>query len=739
MTSRIAAPRPPGIARARKASTLVTALVLAGLLFPAGAGAHAAFLSAQPGPGTRLQAGPSEISLTFTEPLSGDLTDGSLRNASTGERVPAAALVREQKLILRPQARLRKAPYEVDWHTVSTLDGHALEGSFSFGVRTAATGGDHTIVQSPLARGGWLRIAVRALFYVALLYFAGGLFAAALISRRDGPSAWLVPGVVGSEVGDRQSLAEGAWIRTLEAGWYAAAGAAAVALVEASDAAGGLALGGVSDYLLSSSAGLARAWTVPLLAIAALLARRMPTLAAPWLALAFLSISFSGHANSAELSGPAIVNDWLHLLAGGIWLGGIAQIALTWLPRLRGADPSLRRAVMRSVLPRFGEIAVPAFLLVAFTGVTGAVFQLGYLDALWSTAYGRVLMVKIALVGLIALASYTHAFRLRPRLLAANPHPPARAERRHWRLLSAEPVLGLAVLAAAAALVAFPLPPQQLGEADEAEAEAPCDPCPLPAARPGELAVAEQAGPAVAAFWLRREGGRLSGKLRVLDDGAKPPRVELESGELQDCGPRCWRLSAPGGLRRLTAIVTASGKSYRATVPARWSERRNAAARRLVGRTRRRMRALRSLRLDEAITSGPGSFVRVRYRFRAPDRMAYRTDSGARAIAIGPTRYSAVADSPWTKGRFGADGFRLVSFFRWGAYAQSVRWLGRTRVGGRRAVEVALYDRATPLWYRLAIEQRSGRVLRERLIAESHFMQRRFFAFNAPVRIEAPR
>src|SRR5438876_1023683 len=83
-------------------------------------------------------------------------------------------------------------------------------------------------------------------------------------------------------------------------------------------------------------------------------------------------------------------------------------------------------------------------------------------DAAWQDAYGRVLLVKMSLVGLIALASYAHVWRLRPRLVATNPHPAATLERRHWRLLRSEPLIGLGVLAAAGVLVAFPLPPRQL-------------------------------------------------------------------------------------------------------------------------------------------------------------------------------------------------------------------------------------------------------------------------------------
>jgi putative copper export protein len=66
-----------------------------------------------------------------------------------------------------------------------------------------------------------------------------------------------------------------------------------------------------------------------------------------------------------------------------------------------------------------------------------------------TTDYGRVLLVKIGLVGLVALASAGHAWRLRPQLLRER-EPGAAVERRHWRLVRSEPVLGLGVVAAVA-------------------------------------------------------------------------------------------------------------------------------------------------------------------------------------------------------------------------------------------------------------------------------------------------
>jgi copper transport protein len=728
----------------RLLAVIVAATVVLALTAPAAWG-HAAFLESQPEAGTRVEAGPSQITLGFTEPLNEGLSEATLVNVKTGETVPSSLVEGDDReLILQPQARLERAPYRVDWHTVSTVDGHALEGSFGFGVQTAAAEAEHELEQSPLARDGWLRIAARAAFYAALIFFAGGVFAGALLSRRR-PTEWILPRGLRSRLErrgeDGDALAERAARRTIDAGWLAASGAATVAILEAGDAGGGLGLAGLSDFLFTNVAGLARVGAVVAILLAVVSARRMPLAASGWIALAFLSIALGGHANSAEQRGLAVFTDWVHLLAAAVWVGGIAQIAVAWLPLVRLGDRELRQEGVRSVLPRFGRVALPAFLVVAATGLTNALIQLGHVEALWQTPYGRILGVKIAFVGSIALASYLHAVRLRPRLSAANPHPEGRSERAHWRLLFSEPLLAVGAIAAVATLVAFPLPPQQLGETDEAEAATPCDPCPLPDARPDQLAVAEQAGSRIAAFWLRREGDGVAGTLRLLDRNARPvdAPVDLPGGELEECGTGCWRLNAPVAARALSVLVEEGGRDFRAAVPTRWDAGRNTVSRQTLARMQSRMRALRSVRLDEDITSGPGSFVRTRYRFRAPDRMTYQTSSGARSVVIGPTAYRASDGGEFEREPFGAGPFRLDSFFRWTAYAQAVRWLGVDEAGGRTEVELAVFDPATPLWYRLAIDRRSGRLTDERMIAPAHYMDRRYFAFDRPLRIEAPR
>jgi copper transport protein len=715
--------------------------MLAGVSVPAslgapGAWAHSAFVGSSPAPGTRLGETPAELSLRFTEPLNRRLSRAELVAVEGGERFPAeVSAPTAKRLSLVPSGPLPRGAYRVEWHTVSTLDGHALEGTFSFGVRAPAAGGGHSLEQSPLARDGWLRVLARAAMYATLLLFAGALLLDALPRGGGQSRPWLVP----ADAPEASRLRGRARSLCVDVGLLAAAAATAAAIADSADAAGSLSASGLSDYLLGSLPGFARVATVLLIVIAVLLAARGRRLAAVSVALALLAVAASGHASSADPRVLTVLLDWVHLLAGAVWLGGIALILIVWGPPIGrgGRGPGL--FVARRVLPAFGRVSVPAFIVVATTGAVSALVQLGHLRALWETAYGRVLMAKVALVALIAAASYTHALRLRPRLVAANPHPDERLERRHWRLLRSEPLLGLGVVAAVAFLVAFPLPPRQLGDAGEAAAAAPaCDPCPLPRPAAAELAVAERAGSRLVAGWLRRNGGRLTGTVRIqeLDGTPTTARARVLGARQSACGQGCWRFSISSERASVEVAMRERGRGYVARLPARWLDAEDRRARRLLERTQRTMARLRSLREVETVTSGPGSFARTVYRLSAPDRFAYVTDGGSASVVVGSDQWFRTRDTDWRRQRYGGGGppFRTRGWFRWTPYAQAVRLL---RVGAGRA-ELALMDPGTPVWLRLTVDLRSMRAVRERMIARAHYMTRRYLDFNQPVVIRPP-
>src|SRR5829696_9015428 len=468
------------------------AVLAAVLAWAAPAFGHAAYVGSEPAPGQRLEASPARVVLVFTEPLNARLARATLRPAAGGPAVAASVRVDEnrRKLVVTPAGELPAGPYRVDWHTVSTEDGHALEGAFSFGVRADA-GAAPALETGPLARAGAVRIAARIALYSTLLLLAAALLLPLLIAR---PRGWPVPDVGPGDEGGRVDLDE---VRARERrlrgdlAWAAVAAAVVATVADAADAARGLDPGRMGDYLAGNVAGVGRALVVVALLGAALLRDRRPRAAAVAVVLALGAVAASGHAGSADPRVPSILNDWLHLLSGALWLGGIALLVLLWWPVVRFTRRGSRVAIAREVLEPFGRIATGAFLVAVATGLVSLVTQLGRVAALWETAYGRLLAVKIVVVGLIAAASFVHARRLRPRLLEGGARD--EDERRHWTLWRSEPWLGLALVAAVAGLVAFPLPPRQLDQAAQAQA-AVCDPCPLPRPAARELGVADSAG-----------------------------------------------------------------------------------------------------------------------------------------------------------------------------------------------------------------------------------------------------
>jgi hypothetical protein len=352
--------------------------------------------------------------------------------------------------------------------------------------------------------------------------------------------------------------------------------------------------------------------------------------------------------------------------------------------------------------------------------------------------------VKIALVAVIAAASYVHALRIRPRLLGAVPSAGAtRLDRRHWRLLRSEPIAGTLVICVAAVLVAFPLPPRQLAATEDAAASqtAACDPCPQRAPTAGEVAVAESAGTHVVAAWVRATPSGTTGEVRVLGRRARPSAapVKLIGVDQAGCGEGCLRFRSPRRLELLVVEVTERGRAHRARLPVRWRPGANARAARLLTSAERVMRGLRTFRQVESVTSGPGSFARTTYGLQAPDRMSLVTDRGVRTVIIKDRDWFRAPGMRWEQGpeRRPAP-FRTRGWFRWTPFADSARLLDERMQSGRRISEIAVVDRGSPVWYRLTIDRRTRRVLRVRMIAASHFMWQHFGDFNRHLTIRPP-
>jgi putative copper export protein len=153
-------------------------------------------------------------------------------------------------------------------------------------------------------------------------------------------------------------------------------------------------------------------------------------------------LSLSGHdAVDPGSSWKSELADWVHLSAASLWIGALATMAvLLWT----GA-PELRRAAF----VRFSRLATVLIALVLGAGVYLSIVRLPHLADLWSTGYGRVLLVKIGLVCLALLWGAFHHFVVRPALERAD----TGFLRRIGRSLVGDSLVGMAVLLAAAVLV----------------------------------------------------------------------------------------------------------------------------------------------------------------------------------------------------------------------------------------------------------------------------------------------
>jgi putative copper export protein len=94
--------------------------------------------------------------------------------------------------------------------------------------------------------------------------------------------------------------------------------------------------------------------------------------------------------------------------------------------------------------------------LVLAAGTYLAIVRLPHLHDLWTESYGRVLLVKIGLVGLALLWGAFHHFVIAPALQRAD----AGFLSRLGRSLAGESLVGVAVLLVAAVLVDSKPPPR---------------------------------------------------------------------------------------------------------------------------------------------------------------------------------------------------------------------------------------------------------------------------------------
>lgn len=162
--------------------------------------------------------------------------------------------------------------------------------------------------------------------------------------------------------------------------------------------------------------------------------------------------ALTGHAIASE-GHPvlAVVADTLHVGAAATWLGTLGVIVLVGIPsaaadRVHWGDRVAR--MVRTLSP----IALTSAAVIVGTGVVASWMHLDRFSSLWTSPYGRLLAIKVALFGLVVVVGAYNWRRATPRLREVG------GVEALMRSAALELVLATGVLVITAVLVATAMP-----------------------------------------------------------------------------------------------------------------------------------------------------------------------------------------------------------------------------------------------------------------------------------------
>lgn len=421
-----------------------SALALAAILVAVGdAWAHGALKSSVPAAGSHLDRVPHEIRLTFNENAERAFTRITLIGAD-GKTVPTGPVTipsdSPRVAFATIGAHLAPGVYTVQWQFAGR-DAHPVRGNFKFTIAPGArvdtavtsasadTAAPHhpptSIPDNPNPAAfdaeSPMFAVVRWLTFLATFGIVGAVaFRYAVIGRmsRTGTAAGL-------------SLLEPALARASALGI-----AASILLIFTAVArllAQSVAMHGASGVLDTSAVGpmismtlWGKAWMLQVLAAVTacvgFVAIRRGRFGG-WVIVGIaafavaLSLALSGHAPATTgWSGVAVTADTLHVLGAAGWLGSLFFVVFAGITSAKGLVAEVRGPAVADLINSFSPTALVFAGLATLTGVTSALLHLRQLDALWTSDYGQTLLIKLAVLSIVAGTGAYNWLRVRPSL-----------------------------------------------------------------------------------------------------------------------------------------------------------------------------------------------------------------------------------------------------------------------------------------------------------------------------------
>ena len=398
------------MSRARRlAYACAAGLALATLVGAGQVSAHSQLLSSDPQAGQVLDQAPQHITLTFNESV--EISLGAIRlfdGTGTSIDVSAARHPNGDGTIVQIDLpKLSNGSYVVDWRVVSA-DSHPVHAAYTFQIGPTSNLADGLLGQiissTHTGRPAGIGLAVsRSLVTASIALVFGGLLICGL-------------GIVPFTKRQTRVIGGAAIIGAI-------AGLLALPLEVGYTAGRSLSVitdGSAWRAVWGTTIGVA--WVVRALGILAtaviLLATRSRCRATWWQVTAIIGLvgvgtasAYGGHGAAGRWHYMGVFLTMLHVSSMATWLGGLAMLVISFA------------SVERSGVIRFSSIAMVAVTTVVISGSIQGLRQIGSLDALTGSSYGKLLIWKLVIVGAVlavaAVARQSTHGRLRARTAAA--------------------------------------------------------------------------------------------------------------------------------------------------------------------------------------------------------------------------------------------------------------------------------------------------------------------------------
>ena len=715
------------------------------------AGAHAELKRTIPNQDAILAAPPENLQFWFTERISTDPTppvitvfdeDGNKLTTTSLTVDPA-----DPNHLTADVSGFVTGTYTVSWTVQSADDGHTLSGTFGFRIGTGRAPGAATV--SGERPAPWA-VALRWLTFLGAGAAAAGLLWIGRSARTDS---------------DKQLSRRGA----------VALSGAAIALIatvlepflQSRFPPDGVAAPTVSEAI----AGLPNPWWLRpaglAIAIAALVALHVYRKKHTWMSIgvagalgalaALLGLALTTHAAAQEdwqLAGKLSVS--IHELSVGLWAGGLILLALAWP---RGAVEG-EETTGKDALRQFSKVATVLAPIGIITGIINAGLILPSIDSLWESGWGKLLIVKVAVLIPVMILAARHHLWLRKHLqrIGSALHGSVRLE-----------VALIAVVVLGGTILALSAPPMiSSGEVTKIDLAAPLagnDQVPevvhliMSPMRAEENEIRVNVGK----LDPEQEGDLLPVQRVTLDLISLNHEADLRGIELvQD--PATGDFVSTGvqlsinGWWEIDVLVRRAGLEdvvvpFFLLIPdpningfnAPQFDSSSDEAQSLYEQALQIEMDLTSVHYTERLASGLGGVaVSERTVSTGADGLpptSLQVTSSIELLTIGDTSWQRTPGNDWIERTY----IPVYPPSLWGSSYDGARdfQMGRRVMVGDKPARVVTFfvpesDSQIAAWYAWWIDEETGHLVNEVMVSRLHYMRWRFYEFDAPVSIAAP-